>query len=216
MVSQLFSFLAACSSVPGPRVHRIPASCGLGKRRSNRNVQVSLSWGQSCFACGVGAHEACRCSHAWAQLEGRVHLGMLWVCECMCVGGGSRSVFLHAGPGSSHLLVAVWEPWCCTNRQAASGIALRSGDKLFPCAGRQGRVGLHTWCGDTWSLCPSARGWGRMELDPAARAARAGSSTSQPLCLDKGDTLQPWACRNGERGLERGVFAAALLFPSFT
>lgn len=85
LVSQLFSFLAACSSVPGPCVHRIPASRGLGKRRSNRNVQVSLSWGQSCFACGVGAREACRCSQAWAQLEGRVHLGMLCVCVSACM-----------------------------------------------------------------------------------------------------------------------------------
>lgn len=30
-----FSFLPACPAVPGPCMHRIPASCGLGKGRSN-------------------------------------------------------------------------------------------------------------------------------------------------------------------------------------
>uniref|UniRef100_A0A803VQE1 Histocompatibility minor 13 n=1 Tax=Ficedula albicollis TaxID=59894 RepID=A0A803VQE1_FICAL len=114
--------IPACAAVPGPRLHWIPASRGLGKGRSNRNVQVSLSWRWSCFAGGAGAHEACRCSHARAQLEGRVHLGMLWVCAGTCVGG---SMFVHAGPGSSPsrelggscAVLPAGSTWCCFTPQ---------------------------------------------------------------------------------------------------
>lgn len=202
----MFFLLAACSALPGPRVHRIPAACGLGKGRSNRNVQVGLGGARSCCARGAGAHEACRCSHGRAQLEGQVHLGMPWVCARVrrrreWARACTRRPWLPPPPGSVGAV---------PTGRAASGITARPGDELFPCAGRQGRVGPRTWCGDTWSLCPSARGWGRMELEPAAGAAGAGSSTSRLPRWGRGRrfaAVSPGTADVGKRGLEKGGFA---------
>lgn len=74
-------------------------------------------------------------------------------------------MFVHAGPGSSHLPGAGWELWCGTSRQHLVLLYAPVTDSSHALAGKQGRVGLHTWCGDTWSLCPKACGWGKMEPD---------------------------------------------------
>lgn len=100
--------------------------------------------GSSGHALGV-----CRHVRGWRE----------WVCVC------TRRAGLQPPPGS-------WVGAVVWYQQAAPGIALRPSDRLFPCAGRQGRVGLHTWCGDTWSLCPRACGWGK-------NRARAGCESSQ-------------------------------------
>lgn len=170
--NRFFFSLAACSAVPGPRVHRIPPACGLGEGRSNRNVQVGLGGGRSCFAHGAGAQEACRCSHARAQLEGQVHLGRLGVCvRAFAEAEGAGCVLGHAEPGSCHLPGALG--------------ALPTGQAAFwelpsssPALAGKGEGGTaHLVPRETWSLCVPAPvgggGWNWSQLREQPGLVRA-------------------------------------------
>lgn len=100
---------------------------------------------------------------------------------------GAGCVLGHAGPGSCHLpgalgaiptgQAASWELTSSSRALAGRG---EGGDRA-PGAERER---------ETWSLCPSARGWGRMEWEPAAGAAGAGSSTSRLPRWGRGGALQ--------------------------
>lgn len=103
----------------------------------------------------------------------------------VCGGGGSR---VCARTRRAWLLPPPGSPRCPTH---GAGSVLGAAE-LFPCSGRQGR-GWDRAPGaerDLVIVCPSARGWGRMELEPAAGAAGAGSSTSRLPRWGRGGALQ--------------------------
>lgn len=125
----------------------------------------------------------CRCARA--QLEGRIPLGTLWV--------EAAGLCLYRGD---------------TGRQAASGGAFRPGDKAFPCAGRQGRVG-HAPGAQRLRRCVPGPLGGENRAGAAARAAGAGFSTSQPPSWGE---ASGFAAVSLPRGAEKGTCAVLLCF----
>lgn len=93
-------------------------------------------------------------------------------------------MFVHARPGSSHLLGAGWELWCGTSRQHLVLLYAPVTGSSHALAGRGG-----------WDCTPGVEilghcvpgpvGGEKIEPELAVRAAKAGSSTSQPPCLGK-------------------------------